>query len=152
LIELQQERFSAVRNEIGPLWDAHYDEVDRNTFGLPLDPDWNRYAVLDDAGLLLIVTARLAGKLVGYVFALVDTHLHYRSTLFASLDLYYLAPAHRGGRTALRLFLALSAALKARGVKRVLGNTKAVRGQDRLFQFMGWVLDDRVYIKTLGAA
>lgn len=146
------ERFSAIRHELMPLWQAHYDEIAEDKGAIPLDPDWPKYLHFDAGGFLVIITARKAGALIGYAFAVLDTHLHYRSTLFAMLDLYYLKPEHRGGRTALRLFEALEAALVARGVVKVAGNTKLAHDQGRIFHHLGWREAERLYVKLLGAA
>lgn len=145
------EAFEDIRDEIEPLWLLHWQEIGQDKDRVPLDPDWGRYAALDASGHLAVVTVRKGGVLIGYAFALVDTHLHYRSTLFASLDLYYLLPAHRGGRTALRLFQALEAELAARGVVKAVGNTKLAADQGRLFQHLGWRETERLFVKTLGS-
>ena len=150
-VTVAPERFADVRDEIGALWLLHWQEIGQDKDVIPLDPDWDRYAALDASGHLAIVTVRKGGALIGYAFAIVDTHLHYRSTLFAALDLYFILPAHRGGRTALRLFQVLEAELKARGVVKAVGNTKLAHDQGRLFAFLGWREAERLYVKTLGS-
>ena len=74
MIILARETFGAIRDELMALWQPHYDEVAEDQDVIPLDPDWEKYAVLALRGSLAIVTARRADELVGYVFAVVDTH------------------------------------------------------------------------------
>jgi GNAT superfamily N-acetyltransferase len=146
------ESFSDIRDEIMPLWQRHYDEIAEDQERVPLDPDWDKYDRLAVMGALQIVTARTVGQLVGYAFVVVDTHLHYRTTLFAVFDLYYVAPEHRGGRTALRLFQAVERHLASLGVVKAIANTKLAHDHGRLFQFMGWREAERLFVKSLGAA
>ena len=103
-------------------------------------------------GSLAIVTARRADELVGYVFAVVDTHLHYRSTRFAMLDLYYLRPDCRGGRTFLRMLCEMQAMLMQAGVVKVIGNTKLAHDQGRVFEALGWREAERIFVKVLGGS
>ena len=78
-------------------------------------------------------------------------HLHYKSTLHALTDLYYIHPLWRRGSTALRLFGTAHRCLKARGVVKVLSGSKLHSGLDmtRLFTFMGYEHAENLFTKLL---
>lgn len=149
MITFQQEAFSDIRDEIWPLWQLHYDEIAEDKERVPLDPDWQKYERLDLCGNLLIITARRDDELIGYVFTFIDTHLHYRTTIFGQFDLYYLRPDARGGRTALRMFQAVEQRLAEMGAVKVFGNTKLAHDHSRLFRAMGWREAERLFVKAL---
>ena len=150
MIRFERARFAEIEAEIAPLWAAHWAEIGQDRDRVPLDPDLAKYRALDTLGMLEITAARRDGALVGYLFSVVDTHLHYRSTLFAAQDLRYLAPACRGGRTALRLGEAHERQLRARGVVKMVAGVKRAADRDgRLFEAMGWRPAETLYVKAL---
>jgi hypothetical protein len=151
MIEIAEEEWPSVRPVISTLWRQHYDEIAEDKDLVPLDPDWDKYDALADRGNLVIVTARRQRELVGYVFSVVDTHLHYKNTLFSMSDIYWLHPACRGGRTAWRLFGHTERVLAGRGVVKMLSNTKLAHDQGRLFGALGWREAERLFVKTIGA-
>ena len=137
-ISFERARFASIEAEIAPLWAAHWREIGEDRDRVPLDPDIEKYRALDTLGLLEITATRRGPDLVGYLFSVVDTHLHYHSTLFAAQDLRYLRPDCRGGRTALRMGEAHEAQLRARGVVKAFANVKQIHDRDgQLFEHMG---------------
>lgn len=104
MITIQNESGMTLHDEILPLIQAHWHEIGAYGEDVPLDPDWQNYAVLEVSGLLHVATARVDGKLVGYCVTLVAPHLHYKSTVFAINDLIYVLPEYRG-RAGLKLVL-----------------------------------------------
>ena len=80
MIKFGVERYSQVNEDIKELIKLHYDEIAVNKEDIPLDPDWDRYKLLDDKGLIMIITARDEGRLVGYSIFFISNHLHYKST------------------------------------------------------------------------
>lgn len=151
MITFQEEPWASVRGDVSALWRQHYDEIAEDKDLVPLDPDWDKYDALAHLGKLVIVTARRERELVGYVFSVVDTHLHYKSTLFSMSDIYWLRPSCRGGRTAWRLFEHTERVLADRGVMKMLSNTKLAHDQSRLFGALGWREAERLFVKTIGA-
>jgi hypothetical protein len=144
------EHWEPLKDEIWPLWQQHYDEIAEDKASVPLDPDWAKYDHLAETGCLHIVTARKDGVLVGYAFNIVSTHLHYRTTLFAFSDLYWLKPDCRGGKTAFRFFAFVEASLAERGVTKAVTNVKRAHDQtSRLFEWLGWRHAERLYVKSI---
>ena len=120
----QQETFGAIMQELPPLFKRHWEELALNRDTIPLDPDWQRYMAMDVGGVLKITTARCGNTLAGYIFNLVNTHLHYRSTLFANIEMFWLDPAYRGGTFAVKWFRQNDKMLRDMGVQKIVVTTK----------------------------
>ena len=112
------EPFRAIMRELPPLFYEHWQEIALDKDVIALDPDFDRYVAMDLAGILLTHTVRVDGILVGYFISLVLPALHYRRSLQAFTDIYYLAKAARRGHLAQRFFQYVAADLKRRGVQK----------------------------------
>lgn len=145
------ERWETFYPDAKALFPLHWKEVALTQEAIPLDMDIERYAALDEADILHIVTARHAGRLIGYHTALVLGHLHYKSSLHALTDLYYISPLWRRGTIALKLFGTAHRSLKERGAVKVISGTKIHNSLDcsRLFEFMDYQLAEKSYTKLL---
>lgn len=150
-VDFQVERWATYAPDAETLWPLHWQEVALTQEVVPLDMDVERYAALDAAGILHIVTGRDAGRLVAYHTSLIMGHLHYKSTLHSLTDLYWVHPLWRRGMTALRLFGTAHRSLKERGVVKVISGSKLHSGLDmtRLFTFMGYDLAEKSFTKLL---
>lgn len=153
----QSERWFQISDEIKPLLKLHWGEVANHRASVPLDPDWEMYDRLDRTAVLMITTARDDGKLVGYYLSHVTPHPHYKSTLYAFVDVYFLLPEYRNGNTGIRLFMAMEEAMRAR--MKTAGRTKMVLiGRGRLahnpqaiLERLGWKAVETAYTKLLEA-
>jgi len=150
MITFAVEDWFAVKDEMSHLWPDHWQEVAVNKDAIQLDPDFDTYATFANSGMLHIVVARKEGEIVGYHFSVVRPHLHYRRSLSAFTDIYYIAPAHRTGRTPLRLFQFVEQTLKARGVQKMFTGTKLSLDAGPLFEHMGWTETERLFVKMIG--
>ena len=102
--------------ELKPLLEEHYKEVALYQDKVKLNPDYDRYLMLEDAGNLHTVVAREDGKVVGYYISLVVEHLHYADTVYAHNDVVYLEPGLRHSRVALDMINFAIEKLKEKGV------------------------------------
>lgn len=143
------ERWRDLRAEMLPLLVRHWREVALNHADVPLDIDEKRYADLDEAEALHIVTVRRDGVLVGYHVAIVSAHLHYASTLHGITDVYYLAPECREGFTGVRLFKRVEQEMRALGVKKLFTGTKTHLDMSRLFERLGYQRVEYLFAKIL---
>lgn len=132
------ECFSDALPEMREHLPRHWAELALDKDRVKLDPDWDRYARLDADGQMCIVTLRAQGKLVGYCWMIVGTELHYRTTLTAVMDIFYILPEYRGRMGGVRLFRAVEAELKRRGVARMYVGSKLHRDSSRLFKALGY--------------
>lgn len=131
------ERFFQIAHELPSLFVQHWKELALNQDVIPLDPDWDKYYALDVAGILRILTVRVpSGQLVGYVFLMAGPHLHYRSTLWAHVDMFWMDPVYRQGWTGVRLFKTLIKDAKVMGVVNLTLATKLHFMDDRVSKLL----------------
>lgn len=145
----KQEFLQTVVEDIKPLLDKHWEEIATNKHAIKLNPDWDAYAALEEAGCLKIFTARENDKLVGYFVVIVRNHIHYKDHLFAANDIIYLSPEHRKGMTGAKLIKFAENCLKEDGVSVLLINTKRHKPFDRLLSWLGFTYTERLYSKLL---
>lgn len=130
----------------------HWEALALERDVIPLDVDWDRYLALAATGQLCVTTARFDGLLVGYILNLVSGHLHYRSTLHAHMDAYWLDPAYRGGLEVIRWFRLNEEHLRSLGVRKVTGSEKLHYLNGRvglIFQRLGFRPVERTWSKVL---
>lgn len=150
MVTFEVEDWFQVRDQMAHLWPLHWEEVAVNKDQIKLDPDFATYDLYARGGMLHIVVARKEGEVIGYHFSIVRPHLHYRQSLSAFTDIYYISPAHRTGRTPLRLFQFVEKTLKARGVQKMFTGTKLSLDAGPLFEYMGWKETERLFVKMIG--
>lgn len=149
------ERMQDVQYEMEDLLPGHWQEVARDKDVIRLDPDWAQYFAMENAGGVHMVVARAEGRMVGYAVYFVRPHLHYRSSLSAICDVYFLKPEFRAGRTGIQLFREAERTLKARGVQKIFTGTKVrtaagERGdKSRIFEHLGYELTEKLYTKVI---
>lgn len=127
---------------------AHWNEVARNKELMVLDPDWGRYLLMQDAGKLIVLTARNEGRLVGYSISIIDKHLHYQGLTAAINDVIYLDPGLRG-TVGLRLLAATEDEGRARGAQLMLWHAKPGTSLDKLMARRGYGVQDILYSTPL---
>src|SRR6266540_4274531 len=90
-VTFQQERAQDCFAEVKPLLEAHWQEV-APWPDLPLDPDWDLYRTVEDAGWLLAYTVRMGADLAGYAVYFVRPDVHSKGGVSATQDLLFLVP------------------------------------------------------------
>jgi GNAT superfamily N-acetyltransferase len=144
------ERWATYAPDAEKLWPLHWEEIALDQSVIPLDVDMDRYASLDAAGQLHIVTARdEGGVLHGYVLYVVMPHLHYKSTLHGFMDVLYLSPVQRKGLAGYRLLQMAEKTLRERGVKKVLMGGKRHYDLAPLYERLGYTEIERHFSKLL---
>jgi hypothetical protein len=149
-----RETVEQVQDEIKALMVLHWTEVGHYR-DLPLDPDFERYALVEKAGLLRIYTARAQflekDSLRGYVIYIVGPGIHYRQTLFAVQSTLYLHPAYRAGLQGARFIRWTETQLEEQdGIQVIHHHVKAKHDPRRAAAFMrmlerrGYELQDYV--------
>ena len=145
------EAWTACFAEMSALWNEHWEEVAINRDQIKLDPDLDQYRELERTGALHVVVARERGAIVGYHISIVRPHLHYRRSLSAFTDVYFLRKSHRHGMTGVRLIKAAEETLRARGVQKMFTGTKLTLDMGPIFQRLGWTPTETLYTKMIGA-
>lgn len=100
-----------------PLFKRHWREIALHQATVPLDPDWDRYLGMELGGMMHFLTVRVDGVLVGYLFVGVGPHLHYSTTRWAMVDMFWLDPLYRTGWTGVKMFREMEKRLRELGAK-----------------------------------
>jgi GNAT superfamily N-acetyltransferase len=150
MITYQEESFDNVIGEIKPLLENHYQEIANDKDLIKLNPDYDTYKKLCDSGIMRIITARDDGLLAGYCICVIKYHLHYRDSLTALNDIFYIQKPYRKGLIGVKLFIKTEEILKKYGVQRVVMNTKTHHDVGAIFERLGYKETERVFTKIIG--
>lgn len=149
MITYQSELMREIRAELEPILPLHWAEIACDKDIIKLNFDWDRYFLMEDNGMLSLLTCRVDGKLVGYHITFVMSHFHYKDTLHGFVDIYYLLSEYRKGRIGINLFREAEKALVKRGVVKVYTATKSHMDMSAIFERLGWRLNEYQYAKIL---
>lgn len=101
MMTFQEESVAGCWNELYPLAYQHHQSSQNYKRHEPFRPLRERYERYNEAGIFRLLTARDQGRLVGYFGVYLMESMHSQLPI-AREDTFYLEPAHRGGRNALR--------------------------------------------------
>lgn len=154
MITYQKEWFGKIMPELPDIFYAHWQEIALEKKAIKLAPDWNRYIALEAAKMLHIMTVRDNGILIGYYFGLVSSHLHYKASLTAWSDLFFVLPEYRTAGFGLigigqRLLREAEKMLKDLGVQRHYMMTKQHLPLNMLMKRLRYKLVEKVYTRLL---
>lgn len=150
ILTAQPEPFAPFLDEVMPLLPRHYEELALNQDKVPLAPQYGEYLRRDALGMVLCVTLRSAGELVGYFVGFVAPGLHYQTCLTLHLDIFWIAPEHRGQMGGVKLFKAVEREAKRRGVHRMFVGSKCHADASFLFERLGYERCEVTYTAWLG--
>lgn len=127
---------------------AHWQELGLD-LDLEISPDYVKMAKLEELGMFKVITVREDGRLVGYLLAVVSTHLHYSTSppVFI-VDAYYISPECRSG-TGVKLVRFAESVAKELGTIKIYFSCKVHKDHTQLFQALGYKLSDYAFIKRI---
>lgn len=135
--------------ELKPLLPEHYKELALNQDKVPLDPQYDEYLKRDREGRVLLIVGRCNGAVVGYFVGFIAPGLHYKTCLTLTMDIFWVHPEYRG-RQGVKLFRAVEAEARRRGVQRVFVGSKLHKDASWLFEHLGYTEVERYYSVWLG--
>lgn len=147
MTEYQREKIFDCLPEMKPLFDEHYDEIEKFK-DIKFDPDLTKYKALEDLGFLYLFTARVDSKLVGYALFFVDLNLHYKNSVQAHQDAMFVRSDFRG-KTGYNLIKFCDEELKKVGVQVVYHHVKAEHDFGKLLERIGYKLSYKLFAKRL---
>lgn len=138
--------FPDLVKEIQPLWREQYEEISGcDPDVIVLDPDYVRLREMEKIGAFVPITCRVDGELIGYFFWLITPHLHYRKSLTAQDDVYYIQPLHRNLGAGRKMFEFAMQVCRDRKVKRVLLSCKVSHDHGQLIEAFGFKHFENLY-------
>ena len=146
----QIEKWGDALPELGPLFHELWADVavDQDRFTAKCDEA--KYAALEQAGILHLVTARTEGKLIGYFLMFVTPNAHYHGAgLMGFTDMFYLRPEFRRGNTGMKMFAFMEQTLRDKGVVKLYTSHKLHRDRGPMLKALGYKPTDMVYSKVL---
>lgn len=132
--------------EMEKIFPEHYEEL-CVTKEYPYEPNYEAYKQLAQAGMLRTITCRADNELIGYIIFIITPHLHYKSCITASEDVYFIKKEYRKGRVGIKLFQYAEQVLKDRGINRIVLHTKVHLDNSRLFEYLGYKQTDKIFTK-----
>ena len=131
--------------ELRPLWEEQYEELSNVKGVIKLDPDIDQFNMLQDSDVLKVITVRKDGKLIGYLFWLIFSYLHFKDVLHAIADLYTITKEERGNGAGRGLFEYAINFCKEQGVKRILLGEKTEHNHSELIESFGFMRTEQYY-------
>lgn len=150
MITYQPEPIDHCLEELLPLVQQHYHEVESYQEVAPLNVDVDKYRQLYDLGLLSVVTARDGDRLIGYCIDSIGAGLHCKSTLFAVNDAIFVHPDYRGTLVAYRMVSEVKRELISLGVQIHMIHMKSNKPFKRLVEKQGYDQLEMVYSQYIG--
>jgi hypothetical protein len=134
-------------DEAKPLLQEHWQEV--STFkDIALNPDYERYLILEKAGNLRAYAAREDdGRLFGYAVFFIFNHIHYKQAVFAQQDIIFISKEHRIMGAFFIKFC--DEQLRKENITCVTHHVKADFNFGKVLERIGYQLQDLVYIRRL---
>lgn len=145
-LQLLEENFTKTRDEYRALVYGYWYGTTENTNCTPVDYDWQQYKVLDDLGVLKLYTARdYRDRLVGVALYVVVNAMHHRGYTIADCDTLGTRLDYRGLGVGRKLVEFAKVELPKIGVKEILHHTRAIFGEQSLFQSLGFKPEEFTY-------
>jgi len=76
---------------------ANFDELESYQKDFPLDPDREKYRMIQSLGIIKNIALFDNDEMVGYCIFIVIPHLHNKKAIVADVDVLYLKPEYRKG-------------------------------------------------------
>lgn len=148
-LSFQIENFDTFLQDGAHIFPLHYAELSLNKDKIPFGLDSEMYHNAEKNQLLHILTARVDGRMIGYVVSLVAKHHPHNRDAgpYSTTDMFYVLPKHRNG-TGVRLLMENERRLKALGVRRMGISTKLKDAHLDLFSKLGFEATDLLFHKV----
>jgi len=148
-LSYQQEFLSQVKDDIKPLLEKDWLEIEHNKSVKTLDPDWDAYYNIESSNMLRIFTARDNIKLVGYFVVLLIPSLHNKGLVQGVVDIIYLDKEYRKGFTGYKLFKFSEKCLREDNIKVIHVTTTEVNPIDPILDRLGYSKIETKFEKVL---
>lgn len=148
-LTFQIEDVDSFARDAAEIFPRHFRELALNQEAIAFGLDFEIYREVEKKNVLQILTARLDGKIIGYVLSLVVKHHPHNKDAgpYSTTDMFYVLPEHRNG-TGVRLLIENEKRLRELGVRRMAISTKLKNAHLDLFTQLGYQATDLVFNKV----
>ena len=150
----QREPWEAAESAIKEISVAHWKELAVMQGNIKLDVNWEHYRSLaerTEPPFLLLTTGRTSeGVLVAYYVNVVNWHPHYKRTLMAFQDSYFMLPSYRNANVGLQLFVEMERNATMAGAQCIIASDKEHLSVKPLFEFCKFMSPGSQYMKWIG--
>ena len=130
----------------------HFAEVYPDNDKAQLAPRLDVYAAIEAAGMLVVVTLRDGGSMVGYFVGIMSRSLHCAGLLECTQNMLFVHPLARGRFGGVRLMRAARREAQRLGVHRWHASSMAGHDASRLFRAVGMQPTELYHSEWIGAA
>lgn len=150
MITYQEEHLADCLDEMKPLLEAHWEEIALYKDKIKLDPDYDKYLLLDSLGMLHVLTVRSDERLIGYFISFIQPHMHYKESLSAVNDILFIHPSYRKGSIGYKLFKKAEQSLRELGVEVMSISSKVKNDFKPLMDKLEFKRVEYTYSKHIG--
>lgn len=129
--------------------EAHYEETELYSDQIPLDPNYDLYKSLNDAGVLHFYGAYDGSDLIGYLICITHHKAHCKDALYSVADMIYVAPEHRHGVVAQNLLNHWEDSMREKDVSVLCINFKNHLVPNSLMDFLEFDNVETVFTKYI---
>lgn len=148
-MHIVEESVVSKRGTIEPLLLLHAQELATHPHIMQVAPDWERYAAMEAADVLMGLFMYEDTHLIGYSVNFVVRHMHYSGLVYCQNDVLFLHPAYREGGFGAFLIRETEARAKARGAGFIVWHAKPNTPLDKLLPRMGYAVQDVIHSREL---
>ena len=148
-ITYQVEKFKDCIEEGSLLGSANYKEGDPRAESVNINIDWELYTKLEDAGSMVLITARDEELLAGYLILTLASHPHIKDFIQASSDAIFVDKEYRGEGVGKELLTTAEEALKEVGVGWISLFFRDSKSSEGLMRSLNYKQTDVVFGKSL---
>ncbi len=128
-------------------FNSHWEEVQEVA---PLNPVYDVYYDLEDQNMLYSLVAMDGNELLGYVIFIIAKHHHHSGSIWASSDILYISPTHRGKGVCKEILSKAEESLREKGVEIILVSSRAHKDFGSLLGKIGYNPYEYSYFKDIG--
>lgn len=138
MITYSVEKLADMLDEMKPLFNDHWEEIALFKDDVKLDPDYDKYLLMEKGGFIHVCTARDDGVLIGYFVSIITPHLHYKQSKTLASDIYFIKPDYRKGRTGIKLFQFAENEWRKEGVQVAYVGAKVSNDVTKVWERLGY--------------
>lgn len=138
-----------IENLLPPLLEEHWEEVALNKQLMVLKPDLEKYAKLEELGLIIALFAYADNKIAGYSVNIIVNNMHYSDLIMCQNDVIFVSKEHRTSSLGIRLIKETEKYARELGAEMMLWHAKEHSNFSKLLRKKNYNIQDIIYSKNL---